>query len=186
MLYFRFRGRSRHPSMHVTDAFKLLGRLTPELVAQQRVHAHPRLGRPQPRHAQRRLQHAVGLGDLVDDAVGQRLLARPAVRLQQHLARDLRAQLEARQRADAVEVQPQVHRRHREEAARAVHDAVVVGQRERARAAEGVAGQQRDRREWEVQHRGQQRVEAVAVAEGVRVRFVQLEALVWSQVGQIE
>jgi len=136
--------------MHVTDAFKLLGGLAPELIAQQRIHAHLRLWGPQPSHAQRRLQHVLRVGDLVDDAIRQRLLAGPAVRLQQHLARDLRAQLEARQRADAVEVQPQIHRRHREEAARAVHDAVVVGQRERAGAAEGVPCQQRDRREREV------------------------------------
>jgi hypothetical protein len=37
-------------------------------------------------------------------------------------------------------VQPEINWRHTEEAALGVHDAVVVGEREGAGAAEGVAG----------------------------------------------
>ncbi len=71
--------------------------------------------------------------------------------LEQHLAGDAAAELEAGQGADAVEVEAQLDGRHADEAAVGVHDAVVVAEGEGAGAAEGVAGQEGDGRVGEVE-----------------------------------
>ena len=162
--------------MHITDLLQLLQRLPPKLRPQQPIDPHGGPVRMTLRDLNRPSPHPFRLGDLVHDPVLHRLRTRPLVRLQQHLPRDLRAQLEPGQRPDPVEVQSQVHRRHAEEAALAVHDAVVAAQRERTRPAKGVARHQRDGRVRVVQQRGEQGVEAVRVGEAVRVALVQVEA----------
>jgi hypothetical protein len=125
--------------MHITKRANLLRRLPAQLVPQQTKHAHARPALQSPRHLQRHVQHIRGRRKRVDDAVFVRRGARPPVRLEQHFARHARGEFEAWEGPDAGEVQPEVHRRHADEAAGCVHDAVVVCEGEGARAAEGVA-----------------------------------------------
>jgi hypothetical protein len=125
--------------MDITDSANPLRRLPAQFVPQQTIHSHARASLQSPRHLQRNTQHVLGRRKRVDDAVVARLGARPPVRLEQHLARHARRELEPWEGPDAGEVQTQVHGWHADEAAGRVHDAVVVRQREGARAAEGVA-----------------------------------------------
>lgn len=165
--------------MHITDPPKPLRRLPPKLIPQQRKNPHPCLRRPPTRPLQRQPLHPLRRHHRIHNPIPQRLFARPPVRFQQHLPCHIRTQLEARQGPDAGEVEAEVYGRHGEEAARAVHDAVVVGEGEGAGAAEGVAGEQRDCREGEVEDGREEGVEAVGVGEGVCVALVQLETLRW-------
>ena len=139
--------------MHIAYPPDLLCRLPPQLVSQQAIHAHLRLPLYLPRLPQRNIQHLFRLGNLVNDPVRQRFPPRPLVRLEQHLARRLRPKLEPREVADAREVQAQVDGRHAEEAARRVHDAVVVGEGKGARAAKRVAREEGDGGERKVEER---------------------------------
>jgi hypothetical protein len=125
--------------MHIAYAPDLLRCLAPEFIPQQTVHAHLRLALYLPCLLQRNVQHLLRLSDLIDNTIFQRTLARPSVGFQQHLARDLWPQLKTWQVPDTREVQTEVHRRHTEKAAARVHDAVIVGESERAGAAESVA-----------------------------------------------
>lgn len=74
-------------------------------------------------------------------------------------------------------MQAEVHGRHAEVAALRVHDAVVVRERERAGPAEGVARQQRDGREGEVEQRREQGEEAGGVGVWVCGGLGEVEAL---------
>lgn len=130
--------------MHIANPPNLLRRLAPKLVPQQTVHAHLRLSLHRSRFRESDIQHLLRFGDLVHNAVLQRFLARPPVRLEQHLACDLRAKFEAWQEANAGEVQAEIDGRHAEETARSIHDTVVVREGKGAGAAEGVASQEGD------------------------------------------
>lgn len=119
--------------------------------------------------------HVLWGSNLIHNSVLQRLGARPFVRLEQHLPRNLRAQLQPRQRANALEMQSQVHRGHAEKPALGVHDAIVTAQGKRTGTAERVARDERDRRERVVQQGRQEREEAVGVGEGVAFALVEVE-----------
>lgn len=127
-------GRPRRlATMHVADPLELLQRLAPELRSQDAVHPrqerqpsvfspirqtpsqkerkkrqrhspHPRLPRPPPSPTDRKTSHLLRLDHRIHDPILQRLPPRPPMRLEEHLPRHLRIQLQPRQRADPVEV----------------------------------------------------------------------------------
>lgn len=170
--------RSRRlTAMDVADAMKLHLCLTPQLIPQRGIDAHLRLGRPAPGQVERDFKHAIWLRDGVDDAVLERLLARPAVRLKQHLACDAAAELEAGQGAYAVKVQAEIDGGHAEEAARRVHDAVVVREGKGPAAAKDVARDEGDGGEGEVDDGVQQRIEAVGIGVRIRVHLGEVQTL---------
>lgn len=91
--------------MYITNPPNLLRGLTPKFIPQQTIHPHLTPPLHIPRLPQRNVQHLTGLRNLIDNTIRKRRLSRPLVRLEQHLARDLRVELETREEADAGEVQ---------------------------------------------------------------------------------
>jgi len=71
--------------------------------------------------------------------------------LQQHFPRDFGAEFEAGERAYALEMKAKVDGRQTDEAARGVHDAVVVGEGHDGCAAEGVSCEEGDGGKGEVE-----------------------------------
>lgn len=162
--------------MHIADGLELVQSLSPQLRPQQAIYTHTAAGGDGLCEFNGPLSHPARLDDLIHNAVLERLLGRPLVRLEQHFPRNLRVQLQPRQSADAVKVQSQVHGRHADEATLAVHDPVVARQAEGARASKGVARDQSDGRVGVVHQRREQRVEPVGVGVDVGVGLVELQA----------
>jgi hypothetical protein len=97
------------PAMNITNPLHLLRRLPPKFVPQNPINAHLRLRRPLPRQLHRHFKHLLGRRNNVHDPIMECFFARPAVCLKEHFPCDLRRQLEPWERADAVEVQPEVY-----------------------------------------------------------------------------
>lgn len=126
--------------MHIADLLKIPNRLPPQLGPQNAIyptqtvshlsqqdtifglvsqnHHSPHLGlrRPLLRNLQRNLKHFLRSRNRVDEPIGERLLTRPPMGLQQHLSRNLRPELEAGERTNALEVKAEIDGREAYEA----------------------------------------------------------------------
>jgi hypothetical protein len=125
--------------MDIGNTLQLLRCLSPKLIPQQTIHSHLSPSLNAPRLLQRLLQHLLRLSNLVHYPILKCLLSRPLVRLEQHLARDLRPEFETGEESYTGEVETEVDGRHAEETAGGVHDAVVMGEGEGASATECVS-----------------------------------------------
>ena len=161
--------------MDIADASYLLSSLTPQFIPQQTIHAHLCLALNLSSLSQRNLKHLLWLCNLIHNAVLVCFLARPSMRLKQHAARNLRAQLQSGKEPNAREMQSKIDRWHGEESPPRIHDAVIVRQSKRTRAAKRMSRDQRDGRKGIVEQRGQQRKEAIAIGKRIRIVFVEVE-----------
>lgn len=125
---------------------------TPELVSQQAIDTHFRLGLPFLGHVDCGIQHCVRRADLVNDTIGKGLFAGVLVRFQQNFSRHLRTELQAYEGAHPIVVQTYIDGGHLPETPLRVHDAIVVSQRQQTGPTKNMTGDEGDGGKWKIKH----------------------------------